>query len=123
MINVPGGQEITVNAADEGGEGQQSDWPGTLVYSPNPKHGQNRPGVGDEPTNPEPNAESAPEVKPGQHITYDPENKEIIVYREDNAGGYHGYVVAYDELNQQQKNTLYRSGLINLRGKPINQGS
>lgn len=92
-----------------------------LIYEPSPKHDQKRPGVAPQPTNPEVTLKEAVEVKPRQRIGYDTESGEIVVFREthEEQRHYHGYVVEYHQLNQEQRNALLQAGLVNLRGKPM----
>lgn len=49
------------------------------------------------------------------------DNGEIVVYFETHPGQghYHGFVSEYRKLDQEQRNVLFKNGLVNLRGKPM----
>lgn len=113
--------EETCSVSVSPAEGEGKNPTGSLVYEPSPKHAQPGPGVGTEPTNPEELLQQSVPVKATstQRIAYDPTTGEIVVFRETNPGVYHGYVVEYLDLAQDQRNALYKAGLVNLRGKPM----
>ena len=53
-------------------------------------------------------------------IGYDKSTNEIVVFRPDNTGKWHGYVPGnWKELRQREKNALIRSGKFKPNGKPI----
>lgn len=60
-------------------------------------------------------------MKPGHRIGYDPATEEIVVFFETHRGQgiYHGFVADYRNLRQSQRNALYKSRLVDLRGKAI----
>ena len=76
------------------------------------------------PTDPEGMLFSSDAVKAGQRIAYDTKNNEIVVFRRESIGQgshpdtYHGYVVEWNNLTNEQKSVLIKEGLMTPTGRP-----
>ena len=98
-----------------------------LKYEPNPKHppaGSVAAGertVTPEPMNPQESLDiSVPfSSNSPSGVAVDPKSGEFIVFEPSAPGRYHGYAVTWDQLSQQQKNALIRTGQVNVKGKIV----
>jgi hypothetical protein len=55
-----------------------------------------------------------------RRVGVDSENKEFNVLDEHSEGKFHGHVRQWGELTQEMKNVLIDAGLVNKRGKILN---
>ncbi|TRX34060.1 adhesin [Flavobacterium sp. ZT3R18] len=55
-----------------------------------------------------------------RRVGVDTENKEFNVFDEHAEGKFHGHVREWGELTQQMKNVLIEAGLVNRKGKILN---
>ena len=96
---------------------------GIKRYEANPKHGKDKKGnASAAPQNPQEVLENSLEL-PGnttRRVGVDPENKEFNVFDEHSEGKFHGHVRQWGELTQQMKNVLIDAGLVNRKGKILN---
>jgi hypothetical protein len=92
-------------------------------YEPNKKHGAKRAGVGAEPTNPQAILDRSLNVpgrkgqQEGHRVGYDRTTGEIVVFRMDKPGIFHGYTVAWSELRANEKNALIKNGIFKANGR------
>jgi hypothetical protein len=96
---------------------------GIKRYEANPKHGKDKKGnASAAPQNPQEVLDNSLEL-PGnttRRIGVDTENKEFNVFDEHAEGKFHGHVRQWGELTQQMKNVLIDAGLVNRKGKILN---
>ncbi len=96
---------------------------GIKIYEANPKHGKDKKGnASAAPQNPQEVLENSLEL-PGnttRRVGVDTENKEFNVFDEHSEGKFHGHVRKWGELTQQMKNVLIDAGLVNKKGKILN---
>ncbi len=96
---------------------------GIKRYEANPKHGKDKKGnASAAPQNPQEVLDNSLEL-PGnttRRVGVDVENKEFNVFDEHSEGKFHGHVRQWGELTQQMKNVLIDAGLVNKKGKILN---
>jgi hypothetical protein len=87
------------------------------------KHHQNSSGgVGKNPTDGQRALDNSYQVKdtnPDRRVAYDRASGEFVVLDRTGGDEWHGHVRTWDQLTQEQKNTLYNNGITNRKGKPI----
>ena len=108
-----------------GGGGPDVPFGPQLEYKSNPKHDRGVLGskVGPQPTNPQKFLPGSFNVGSGnesyRRIAYDPVAKEIIVYARTENATYHGYVVTWGQLQNNETALFMKMKIFRKGGKPI----
>jgi len=100
-------------------QGQQPGQPQGPRFEPSDKHSpKDRGKVSRGPTDGQAALDKSVQVKgtSPRRVGVDRDNKEIVVLDQTREGIYHGHVRSWNDLTQQQRNTLIKAGLVDKKG-------
>lgn len=90
-----------------------------LEYEKSPKHGTNKGNVSAAPRNGQNALDNSVQVKETspRRIGVDYETREFVVFDQPSPGKFHGHVRTWQQLTQEMRNALVKTGLVSPNGK------
>jgi hypothetical protein len=95
-----------------------------LTFEPNPKHRSRKRGqVSAQPTDGQGVLDHSVQIRDEspRRVGLDPLNNEIVIFMQHLPGLFHGFVVEWENLAPGAQRTLQEHGLVNRRGRMLNQ--